>query len=340
MKSPVVQQDDYYPFGMSFNSYQRENGTVNQYLYNGKEKQDELDLGWMDYGARMYDNTIARWLTIDPKSYKYESYSPFNYVLNNPLSFIDPTGMEVESILGGYKYTGRDAKAAFSFIQSTFTGKKNAYVALIADKKLREKTNKTATGNGHGNWAVFAAKDLAEAANLTSVLPDKSLNNMVIETHGGAPKSGNNFLLLDPKEPIANSENSLTSTEISNHLAGEIDQDACNLQTIMNKVRDGGTVAFAACYLTKGTGGDKMLENLFQLSGSRLDIVGSTNYTRKDSEFLNYPNYGLQIGGSLSHPDVVETQWKGITSNGKLYHFSDVYINKWGSTPLDKKSND
>ena len=38
IKSPVVQMDDYYPFGLTFNSYLRENATPNQYLNNGKEK--------------------------------------------------------------------------------------------------------------------------------------------------------------------------------------------------------------------------------------------------------------------------------------------------------------
>ena len=38
VKSPVVQMDDYYPFGLTFNSYLRENATPNQYLNNGKEK--------------------------------------------------------------------------------------------------------------------------------------------------------------------------------------------------------------------------------------------------------------------------------------------------------------
>ena len=33
-KSPVIQVDDYYPFGLSFNSYQRTDQTKNKYLYN------------------------------------------------------------------------------------------------------------------------------------------------------------------------------------------------------------------------------------------------------------------------------------------------------------------
>ena len=42
----MVQMDDYYPVGLTFNSFQREKSVGQQYLYNGKEIQRELDLGW------------------------------------------------------------------------------------------------------------------------------------------------------------------------------------------------------------------------------------------------------------------------------------------------------
>jgi RHS repeat-associated protein len=95
-KSPVIQIDDYYPFGLTFNSYQRENSVANQYLYNGKEKQDELNLSWLDYGFRMYDPAIARWMVIDPLAEKFKSWSPYSYAFNNPVRFTDFMGMGPE----------------------------------------------------------------------------------------------------------------------------------------------------------------------------------------------------------------------------------------------------
>ena len=92
VKTPIVQVEDYYPFGLTFNSYQRDSSMPDQYLYNGKELQDELSLGWLDYGARMYMPELGRWGVVDPLSSKFEIVSPFNYAYNNPMIFVDPTG--------------------------------------------------------------------------------------------------------------------------------------------------------------------------------------------------------------------------------------------------------
>jgi RHS repeat-associated protein len=91
-KSPVVQMDDYYPFGLTFNSYRRENSLTNQYQYNGKEIQDELDLGLLDYGARMYEPAIGRFSSVDPKAKEYYSWSPYNYAGNDPVKRVDVNG--------------------------------------------------------------------------------------------------------------------------------------------------------------------------------------------------------------------------------------------------------
>ncbi|MEJ1241851.1 Ig-like domain-containing protein [Chryseolinea sp. T2] len=89
----VIQLEEYYPFGLTFNSHRRENSTLNQYLYNGKELQDELNLSWYDYQARQYDASIGRFLSIDPAADLMRRYSPYAYAYDDPIRFTDPDGM-------------------------------------------------------------------------------------------------------------------------------------------------------------------------------------------------------------------------------------------------------
>jgi RHS repeat-associated protein len=91
-KSPVIQTQDYYPFGLTFNSCTRENSMFDRFLYNKKEIQNELNLGWYNYGARMYMADIGRWGVIDPLAEKMTRHSPYNYAFDNPIRYIDPDG--------------------------------------------------------------------------------------------------------------------------------------------------------------------------------------------------------------------------------------------------------
>ena len=100
IKGPIVASQDYYPFGLTFNSYQRENSIYNKYQYNGKEIQNELGLGWLNYGWRMYQPEIARWNAIDQYASIYEQYSPYSFVENNPISSIDYEGKLIVYVNG------------------------------------------------------------------------------------------------------------------------------------------------------------------------------------------------------------------------------------------------
>ncbi|MFZ6010247.1 MAG: RHS repeat-associated core domain-containing protein [Bacteroidota bacterium] len=97
--SVVVALNDYYSFGMTAQSATREQSLPNLYLYNGKEIQDELDLGWYDYIARQYDPAIGRFLSVDPAAELMRRYSVYAYAFDNPIRFTDPDGMKPNDVI-------------------------------------------------------------------------------------------------------------------------------------------------------------------------------------------------------------------------------------------------
>ena len=68
------------PFGQEIISSER-------FSFTGKELDNELYY----FGARYYDSNLGRFTAVDPMH-----ETPYQYVGNNPLKYIDPTGMRSE----------------------------------------------------------------------------------------------------------------------------------------------------------------------------------------------------------------------------------------------------
>ncbi|HEX8574853.1 MAG TPA: RHS repeat-associated core domain-containing protein [Flavobacterium sp.] len=111
--SEIIEEDNYYPFGLKHNGY---NSVINgynpsKYKFNGKELQDELGLNAYDYGARMYFPDAPRWAQIDPLAELNRRGSPYTYGKNNPVYFIDPDGMLDRSFIDDlWKKSGNETK--------------------------------------------------------------------------------------------------------------------------------------------------------------------------------------------------------------------------------------
>jgi RHS repeat-associated protein len=63
------------------------------YGFNKKPSDDELDC-YIDYGMRMYNSKIARFISVDPLSKDFAYYSPYSFAGNKPIWAIDLDGKE------------------------------------------------------------------------------------------------------------------------------------------------------------------------------------------------------------------------------------------------------
>ncbi|WP_437398685.1 DUF6443 domain-containing protein [Flagellimonas lutimaris] len=88
--SEVASNRNYYPFGgVHSGAYVDGLAAVYKYTFQGKEYQDEDGLNWNDFGSRMYDPALGRWMASDPQNQFGSPYLAFG---NNPVLMIDPNG--------------------------------------------------------------------------------------------------------------------------------------------------------------------------------------------------------------------------------------------------------
>ena len=135
----LLEENDYYAFGHRHPRSEHAQSSANRFKYNGKELQTVGGLGYLDYGARLYDQSLGRWFTTDPLSEKYYGLSLYAYCYNNPINVIDPDGREGIVVSGG-EYDGNRYK--YNFIEPAIT---------------RLKELKSAGGSEPITWAVMTA---------------------------------------------------------------------------------------------------------------------------------------------------------------------------------------
>ena len=71
-------------------------GAGYRYGFNGMERDDEVKGSGnsYDFGARIYDSRLGRWMSLDPLQAKYAGWSPYNFTMDNPIFYIDPDGKD------------------------------------------------------------------------------------------------------------------------------------------------------------------------------------------------------------------------------------------------------
>ncbi|CAA9197339.1 hypothetical protein FLA105534_01583 [Flavobacterium bizetiae] len=96
----IIEENNYYPFGLKHEGYNDYLPTNNKYKFSGKELQDEsiggVQLNWYDMEARNYMPDIGRWGNMDALAESFFEFSPYSFSNNNPIYFSDSSGLAPE----------------------------------------------------------------------------------------------------------------------------------------------------------------------------------------------------------------------------------------------------
>ena len=157
----ILLEKHYYPFGLEqTGAWFATVAPDNVYRYNGKEW--DAGTGLYDYGARWYDPAVARWGQVDPLADSYAAWSPYNYVLGNPIRLIDPDGRAPEWIDNGDgTYTAEAGDSAFSLAKDA--GISTSYANTLVESQLGANFNGVG-GLGTGSTAQGGSLRLTNGA--------------------------------------------------------------------------------------------------------------------------------------------------------------------------------
>jgi RHS repeat-associated protein len=323
--SEVTQENHVYPFGMNMDGVWANTPSVldNKYGFNGKELNSDFGLEWMDYGARFYDAAIARWHVIDPMADKYHAMTPYNYVGNNPMNFIDPNGMEIFE-KGGLPHSSgaaqRPADANGANAKSNMAG---VMVFNRDPEKPKISVALISTGHGMGTVADGMKKagiytiEVTDSENaydqlVQYVLPKYNIEHLFIVSHGGYDMASFNLGTIQ-----------YTASD------GKIESDK-NLGKIGKMLDKGGDIIILSCFaggsynkgleliskLTAATGrrvwahegisiGSTVGFNSQQPYIQNIDTNPAITQKARDQDHIDYPN---AVNGLWHYAKVINKQ--------------------------------
>ncbi|MCJ8325862.1 MAG: hypothetical protein MJK08_02080 [Campylobacterales bacterium] len=99
-RAQIVLRNTYTPFGALLSSLNPNTKFKKEDLRGYTSHKQLYSFNLIDMGGRMYDPRISRFLSVDPllsRPYNSQRYNRYNYVMNNPLKYIDPTGYDILS---------------------------------------------------------------------------------------------------------------------------------------------------------------------------------------------------------------------------------------------------
>ena len=186
-KAQVINVNDYYSYGSTINERTYDySSTKFRFAFNGKELDNEVyGFGnFQDYGARMYNTRLGRFISPDPLivgQKKYAWLSGYQFASNTPIQAKDIDGLEAFFVHGTWSNPSTWSKETITEVKTAVGNKTDvlfqwsgynvhaaryeAAIKLVNEiyKKCNPDEPLTLIGHSHGgNVAIIAANMLSK----------------------------------------------------------------------------------------------------------------------------------------------------------------------------------
>jgi RHS repeat-associated protein len=124
-----------------------------RYGFNGKENDNEVkgQGNQVDFGERIHDPRLGRFLSIDPLAPKYPHYSPYLFAGNTPIQAIDKNGLEEFH----YVLVKKDGKTIFVKSSTTDIYQRAQIVVHYNNKEYRFYPENDGAAAGYSDLGAF-----------------------------------------------------------------------------------------------------------------------------------------------------------------------------------------
>jgi RHS repeat-associated protein len=188
-ENEVLQRNFYYAFGLPMQGPWNHTPTDPDmpYLYNGKELEGELGLGWYAYGFRYYDASVGRFVGVDPIAEHFPHVSSFNYAENRVISGIDLWGLQYVDVTSGEAVGPVDPHNSKTTIAEEYdvngNGEQDYYLPAVDLTASRLNggggvSSQGAAGQGEGSGGGSGYFD--SAVNITGIVAGLDVHNLSV----------------------------------------------------------------------------------------------------------------------------------------------------------------
>jgi RHS repeat-associated protein len=300
--------------------------------FQGQETDPEYLSGAVSFKYRVHDARIGRFLSVDPLSPEYPWNSTYAFSENRLIDAIELEGLEAVGFISETPFRkmekgGQLSTDNWKFIQGTTFGDMLAEIKRINADPLEEQiTILFFTAHGNANQLIAFS------------IPTKSISDI---NEGYYPVTSIDLLNYKEYREIGHEEYVKTHSNHSENVGGkpidinfyanQILKEIGELVSVLDELPDNSAVVLGVCDLGQNDG---FMKALYEVSGSRLNIFGSTSHVSP-----SYPGYNSGGGFNLTFLDVDIDKggdWKkiGPSTNGQIETIKELRLESSGTTPV------